>query len=176
MDICMLTKLLPWPLGWLTQVVLGLVGDSERADTFTAVGIPQCVVWSGRVAGIVLLPPCFFFFCPPLCPQNRKKTALVYLSWRRKEWHEKAAYLIRPNKQECISFIGFESQNGSDKLSLPFTTLNCVEVWNCTVAAYQQWPRLPPLYLSWGQRRWGKNFKEEVKHFLCNFWKGSWPK
>lgn len=40
----MLTELLLQPLDWVTQVELGLVGDSEKADTFTAVGISQCVV------------------------------------------------------------------------------------------------------------------------------------
>lgn len=124
MDICMLTKLLPWPLGWLMQVVLGLVGDSERADTFTAVGIPQCVVWSGRVAGIVLLPPCFF--CPPLCPQNRKKTALVYLSWRKKNGMKRLHIWSDLTNKSASHLLGLShkmAQSNCRSHSQPWTVL-----------------------------------------------------
>ncbi len=61
--------------------MLGLVGDSKRAGTFTAVGITECVVRSGRVAGIVFVTSLLWL---PVMHTEQKKQ-LVYLSCRKKK-------------------------------------------------------------------------------------------
>lgn len=104
---------------------------------------------------------------------QQKKTTLFffffYLSWRKKNGTRRLHIWSDLTNKSASHLLGLSHEMAQPHCcsnSQPWTVLRFeIAQWLHTVYSA---PHLP---LIWGQRRWGKNLKEEVKHFPCKFLK-----